>query len=154
MGKSRQHRHVQLMVTVLFGITAGITFFGCWLLLRLVFPPDAIRSNYCSTSSEVYAVLLSNAPQWVSEMDGSSGLKDSIPFDVMGQSFIAHSYRDGVSVSPALIYVILGTNLDDLRGSDGLFYLVADRELPEFWLNNYWVTRLSDRIYCYQIRGF
>jgi hypothetical protein len=109
----------------------------------------SLSNIFCSTSNAVYQLLIQrSANEWYSQASSY----DVQVFKTDTRMYYAKAYQHNKIAS--LVSVSVGTERDGLSGSEGFLYLLPDQTIPQYWFDNYWITHLSDNMYCYNIRGF
>jgi hypothetical protein len=135
-----------------------ILFFSCVgsFALTFVFRQIESQNTYCSKNSLVYQAMENRREDWINRFATSTSriIHNDMLLTIGNRSIYAEAYWDEQSNLPALMYVIVGSDIDGLRGSDGFIYLFPNRSIPAYWFENYWITQLDEDIYCYTIRGF
>lgn len=125
-------------------------------VLNVAFRWLSSQNRDCTTQSVVYQGIKAKVDDWnIQFVDQSLPTTQSINFlNTDARSYYAEIYRDTSSATPALLYVLVGTDRAGSYGESGFFYLFPDQVIPGVWFEQYWITQLDDNIYCYQLRGF
>lgn len=138
---------------MLYKLSVGIIilFASCIgsFALNFLFSRLSVSANTCSADKAVYqSMKLASASEWYSRAESRAAevLKTDTRY------YLAETYR--TNNTPNLVYISVGTEQDGLSGSEGFLYLLPDQSIPQYWFDNYWITRLRDNVYCYEIRGF
>lgn len=132
-------------------IAIVILFCACIgsVLLNFLFTMIPLRSNFCSIDNSVYQSLkVLTASEWYSR--ASIMPAEVLRTDTRIYLAEVHWSND----TPNLVYFSIGTERDSLSGSEGFLYILPGQVIPQYWFENYWITYLSQDIYCYKIRGF
>lgn len=113
------------------------------------------RSDFCSLDDPIYQAVVENSDAWMSSFPEtySTSERKNRPFSIDGdeRTYYAEGYWEIPQGKPILLYVITGSDIDSLRGSEGYIYTASGELSAAYWLNNYDIKRLSEQIYCYEL---
>lgn len=132
---------------------------GLFLLAGLVIFAIGTRilgnsSNFCSQEDSIYQAVVENGEDWLSTFPEtySASERKNRPFSIDDvRTYYAEGYWEIPEGKPILLYVITGSDIDSLRGSEGYIYISSGKLNASYWLSNYQIKRLSEKIYCYKL---
>jgi hypothetical protein len=150
MSKSKAIRW--LLFVVIYGVSVFLCTGAFIIGTRIV----GDRSSFCSTDDELYQTILGNGLAWIESFPEtySPAMEKSrlVTTASNGRTYYAQGYWEFPQGRPMLLYIITGSDIDGLRGSNGYIYLASKQELPQYWLNNYWIKQLDENMLCYKLK--